>query len=332
MFRINHTEQENKMESTNAVQQELLKKKGLDVTIFLNAGIKFDDPISAHAAFVFKCIYAFPYNQNNPTDKNLIAREVHGIQHTSRVALFIVIFASLWQKYAPNEARELDERGLKLAQLAALFHDAAREDDGTDHWDNDSGMLLYFYLTETLKVSKSEAVFFAEVIANKDMEKDKLILLVKNNTPTWDTEKDAVKKNIFTMLLHDADCLDIIRARRCFDKKYLDFFNTIAEKNQNALDELDEIIKEATDMIHNQGDRHKDRDIKEKAKYENSAAYDLILNDTKTYPKIGSRLLKKEKNDGYYSESFQTLFNIPKLLIPKKPMETAVLPKENTNC
>ena len=113
MFRNTHTEEENKRESASSLQQELLKKKGLDSKIFSNTGIKFDDPLSAHAAFVFKYIYAFPYNQNNSTEKNLLAREVHGIQHASRVAIFIVIFASLWKKYSHNEAKEIDDAANK---------------------------------------------------------------------------------------------------------------------------------------------------------------------------------------------------------------------------
>src|SRR5262249_16303976 len=158
-----------------------------------------------------------------------------------------------------KDALKLTEREIKLLQIAALFHDAAREDEQEDRWDHESGLLLYYYLTRLLKVDKSEAKLFAEAIANKDVHPE-FFVLEENpdnlNEVSWKKLTPTSQKNIYQKLLHDADCLDIIRTCDHFDAEHLDFYKEIAsvKKNELANEEMAHLITEARSLIEIQGD------------------------------------------------------------------------------
>src|SRR3990167_6275917 len=170
----------------------LMAKKKLDIHSFKLCSIRLEDDIAAHATWAFNHIYNIPYPGEEAKAKERgIARLMHGIQHTRRVAMLIPVFANLYRRYNDHDALALTEEDIKLRQIAALFHDSARENEGKDFWDKESGKLLYFYLTNVLNVTHEKATLLAEAVSNKDAEPP---------------------KNSYQKLIHDADCLDIIRA------------------------------------------------------------------------------------------------------------------------
>ena len=118
----------------------------------------------------------------------------HGPSHSIRVALWTRLFINLRCKYGDEDALALNDSDKKLLQITALFHDSGREGDGEDIWEEESSIKCYEYLTKEHSVDDSRAQLFADVILNKDTD----------------------KRDILTDILHDADCLDIMRCRKNF--------------------------------------------------------------------------------------------------------------------
>src|SRR3990167_906011 len=184
----------------------LLSHKELPEGLLKPANITLISDISVHASKVWQDIYQHPYVGRMRTD-----RSIHGISHVARVAYYIPVIANLYCQLEKEKSIHQDD--VKLLQLAALFHDCAREDDGVDRWDNESAEFLYHYLTLTLDVPDAKAVIFAECIANKDYEPgQKYQQLIKNpdGSLDWKEESTSQEKTWFQKILHDADCLDII--------------------------------------------------------------------------------------------------------------------------
>lgn len=162
--------------------------------------------------------------------------------HVTRVLSYLRPLYKFFTRYDQNINISTDD--LKFLELSALFHDSGREGDGEDLWEHDSATLFYFYLTRLLEVPHEKAKFFSEVILNKDykqggkyyyidsVEADNIIFAVEDNSQR--------EKTIYQKLLHDADCLDIIRARDKFDAAYLDFYNDYVKKDIE--DKKNEII------------------------------------------------------------------------------------------
>lgn len=266
----------------NSNLSDLLKKKGLPTQGFIPTGITLDNDMALHAKHAYQFIYSIHYpNTPFPYDHG-IARVRHGIQHVSRAAVYAVAFANLYRRYGSIEALTLTDEGMKLIQISVLFHDAGREAEGKDLWDNDSGLLLYYYLTQVLNVAHEKAKLCAEAIANKDINKTGYIELIEkeNGELEWLTTINKPKKNIYQKLIHDADCLDIIRARDHFDANHLDFYQEIASKdNPIAFDEMASIIIEARGLIQKQGDIKAMLRLDIKKHYEHENAYTAICDD-----------------------------------------------------
>jgi hypothetical protein len=153
--------------------QALLKRKNLDLSLFeKKANIampNLQSDISEHVKWVFNNIYRVAYPGNLPEPKKLgIARYFHGIQHVSRVALYVQVLANLYRKHDDQDAKKLKDEDVKLLQIAGLFHDSAREDENVDRWDHESAIFLYYYLTRILEVDKTRSKLIAEDAANKD--------------------------------------------------------------------------------------------------------------------------------------------------------------------
>jgi hypothetical protein len=141
----------------------------------LGGDITIDSPIEAHVALAHKNIYSRPFfhiNYDSDTDdeygKNK-SRTLHDIVHVTGAAFLVVILVNLYARYGDQEARALTSLIIKLLQIAALYHDSGREAEGKDYWDRDSGLILYYYLTEILKVDIELAKQLAEAVANKDV-------------------------------------------------------------------------------------------------------------------------------------------------------------------
>ncbi len=263
----------------------LLKRKGLKENIFEvnDSKITLDADIKEHSAWLFRHIYAFRY-PDQAIHEEEIARFYHGIQHVSRAAVYIPIFANLYRRYGNQQALELSQEELKLLQIAVLFHDAAREDEEEDLWDHESATLLYFYLTRILNLTKNLAKKMAEAVANKDWSfgKPYLVLDEINGEVLWSLKRVLnLSKNIYQQLIHDSDCLDVIRARDLFNGKKLDFYQEVVclDKQNRALDEMAELIIRARSLIELEGDARGRTKAKIKKVYENENAYSTILND-----------------------------------------------------
>ncbi|KTD56959.1 hypothetical protein Lsan_2581 [Legionella santicrucis] len=172
--------------------------------------------------------------------KPQINRPRHGGLHVSSAALNLEMFIELYQKYAPNylnvlkttDGSSLNLERIKLLKLAAIYHDSANineiEGDEKAHAENFKSDML------SLGFSLDAVGPIALAIEKKDGEAGKN----KKSSETKET------KNIYQKLIHDADCLDIIRvvAEGHFDKEYLDIFNDL-RKVPPFLKELDEIIE-----------------------------------------------------------------------------------------
>lgn len=263
--------------------QSLLKRKGLNPRLFEDEyAISFDEGIAQHAAWAFRHIYSIPYYSLSALDNpGGIARFYHGIQHVSRSAMYAPIFANLFRRYGYTHALKLTNRALKLVQIALIFHDCAREDEEEDLWDHESGTFLYFYLTRVLKIATSEAKKIAEALANKDWlygENYKSLTEIEGEV-VWLLKKRAQPKTIYHQLIHDCDCLDVIRARTVFKGKNLDFYKEVVKnsRQKEALNDMVELIIRAKSLIATQGDTFGDTNPELKKKFETEASYTSVL-------------------------------------------------------
>ena len=264
----------------------LLTNKGLDSTIFLApemAGISFEHDIADHVAWAYPHIYQHAY-AGSTMEEHGIGRFHHGMQHVTRAAMYARVFANLYRKHGDEEAASLTEEDIKLIQIAILFHDSARENDGEDHWDHESAILLYFYL-RTMGVAPEQCKMIAEATANKDPSRNGYFELAENDDGflfwRFNPAIESGAKNIFEKIIHDCDCLDIIRARNQFDSKYLDFYKEIAmhEGGELALEEMAHLVMEARSIIDTQGDLPFRIDATKKKRYEHEDAYAAIKED-----------------------------------------------------
>lgn len=244
-----------------------------------NGKLDFNSDISAHAQWVFNNIYRFPYPNAKQTP---IPRYFHGIAHVSRVAINVQVWANLYRKYNVKEAKKLTPEDIKLLQIAALFHDSAREDDGVDKWDHESALFLYYYFTRVLGVDKTKAILIAEATANKDPHPEGYFEIIEQgpDNVTWRFNKTTAKnKNIYQKIIHDADCLDVMRAKPYFDARYLDFHKEVASTNTQAFEDMAQLITEARSVIAKQGDTYKNTKPEVKKRYEHDQAFQQIVTD-----------------------------------------------------
>lgn len=271
--------------------EKLTDRKKLNLQAFISGGIRFDDDLAVHAAFCFVHIYSVPQVANSTTGE--IARLRHGIAHVISAAFNGTVFTNFYRRHKNPAALNLTSFDLKLIQLALLFHDACRENEDEDLWDHESGLLLYFYLTHVLKVSHETAKLMAEAVANKDPSPQGYRILVEENDELIWTYVPARPKNIYEIIIHDADCLDIIRARDHFDATYLDFYKLIVKEgpdsfNEQAFNEMAKLIIEARSFITLRGDGRTTLDVTTKKRFENKNVVVQLLSilDKKIHPMI----------------------------------------------
>jgi len=124
-----------------------------------------------------------------------VARSTHGPMHASRAALFGIMLKNI-----------LVSKGLKLEvplqmMIATVgLHDAARQDDGIDRWDNESAEIARHYVRDYIFNTKKDLIPSKALLA--------LLDLVEHSI----REKDARQyTTALQLIVSDADRFDVVR-------------------------------------------------------------------------------------------------------------------------
>ena len=144
-----------------------------------------------------------------------IPRACHGAMHSSRAAMWISVLLTLRRQMGDPAARDFPAEQLPHVMKAALLHDSGREGDGYDtpEWEYASGQNCYHHLL-AIGCSPEVAASCQSGITNKDRRYNKTL-----------TEK----------LIHDADCLEVMRVRGEFHMDELDLWKDF--KDQTDIDQ-----------------------------------------------------------------------------------------------
>ena len=217
-------------------------------------------------------LISFPSSTKSPANLNpsglfdikmaKLRRLIHGAMHVTRVAAYVRVLHRFREKQGDSTAQSIHllsesvgisvESLLHLTQIAALCHDSAREDEGTDRWDSQSGQNCFVFIQKQIpSVSKNIAQLIANTIAFKDNEQG----FIKSAHALSFTHNDAKWANYLRELVHDADCLDIIRTKRTFKMSFLDICNRPDLEKKGA--EILELVMDVRRLIHYQCDQEK---------------------------------------------------------------------------
>ena len=134
-----------------------------------------------------------------------IARPFHGAVHMSRAALWIPVLLTLYREAGDQEALDFPDNWLPYVMKAALLHDSGREGEAEDtkQWERASGEQCEDHL-RAIGCPPELAARCRLAIINKD--------------------KPHAEKSFIEKLVHDADCLEIMRCHYCFDMAQLDYY------------------------------------------------------------------------------------------------------------
>lgn len=131
----------------------------------------------------------------------LLPRAIHGPVHAIRTSIWAQLIYNIYKTNNTFKAPE-KESDLYFLALAAAAHDLGRQDEGVDRWDNSSAKWLRGYLInlgyepqEKKVISNDDVEDYVDALANKD-------------------SKDPKHSHGVQMMVHDADCLEIMR---CLD-------------------------------------------------------------------------------------------------------------------
>lgn len=178
----------------------------------------------------------YPDQKDVSQDKRAVNRRLHGGVHAARTALCAELFIEVYKKYAPElvvnaQGKSLTDNDIKLLKLAAVYHDSANISETIGHPQAHSENFARDM--KLLGYEEYEIEPFARAILNKDVNHSDL------------------SKDFFAKIIHDADCLEIIRCTHTFYKKYLDVYQylTLSENFHSFEMELDQIIKNHTYII-----------------------------------------------------------------------------------
>lgn len=145
---------------------------------------------------------------------------VHSALHGARAAIFVEIFANIYRRLF-KEFENLSDEDIYNATIAALFHDSGREAEGID-------------VFEGLSAQNARDYLFQCGLPEESAEKVRQIVLHKD---------DPVRtKDLATVLLHEADCIEYLRLSH-FNPKYLDVYGGTGQSSRLAFtlqDNVDE--------------------------------------------------------------------------------------------
>lgn len=123
---------------------------------------------------------------NAVRDGLVVPRTTHGRMHASRVTILSQFFRKKVIQSGTKE--QLDP---VITAITAAAHDAQREDEGVDRWDEESAIYLHSYLLKQ-GYSEKDARYYARAIREKD-------------------PKNHLFESNIQKIVHDADCLEILR-------------------------------------------------------------------------------------------------------------------------
>ncbi|WP_257282444.1 HD domain-containing protein, partial [Endozoicomonas sp. ISHI1] len=168
-----------------------------------------------------------------------IAREVHGLQHSCRAAIWAVALLQQRKLHGDPQALAFPDHMVPLLIKTCLFHDTGREGDGDDtaDWERASADNLREHL-RNFGVDQSLAWQCGEAICHKDNPEGCQHLPEEIQT--------------LRSLLHDADTLDVMRVRGCFYMDRLECFAACQDDHQRQDWRL--LAKEVCQVIARQGD------------------------------------------------------------------------------
>lgn len=169
-------------------------------------------------------------------------RVSHGILHTVAVMELIPEIIKLYEAHVPDAIEGLKQLisdrlempfddCLGYLKIAGLFHDAAREGDGADYWDEQSADLCKQYLTSYCELPEEKATLIANTIRYKD-DCEKFIEAIPasyrkgDNGQTWGLLREFVNM---------ADTVEVLRARLEFKPKYLPIMKHLDPARQEPI-------------------------------------------------------------------------------------------------
>lgn len=121
-------------------------------------------------------------------------RSIHDPMHATRAAIWSQMLANLYERL--GKSQPIDR--FKLA-LSTAIHDIARQDEGKDYWDEESGEFLDSYL-------KQRQLFLADAqVQGNDVH----VHALKEKDPAGHQFTTPIQQ-----IIHDADTLEILRVLR----------------------------------------------------------------------------------------------------------------------
>lgn len=219
-------------------------------------------------------IYQTPYG-------NIEGRERywHGVMHASRTVIFAHIIGSMYK----DAGHDITSTPMGML-IAAGMHDSARENDGPDLWDKDSGEMCKSLLEE-------QGDIHSELLGRAVAEKD-------SKTP------DSLEQKI----IHDADCMEIVRCLRHpghFRRNEL----WVAKELDTEI--VTQFISEAKLFIHLTQDKII-KDFVEKSPHPLMCLYQILLHVDQHYDQLSS-LCKTISGDVYLGEGPQDYMLNPEI-------------------
>ena len=142
-------------------------------------------------------------------------RSSHGLLHALSAMELVEKIDATYEKYIPEYKEALEAIGiryridkdefLELIQAAVLFHDSARQGDGSDLWDAESAEACKQFLIDEWQVNEELAKFISDTIRYKD-DPEKFIARHRFHRSV----------DVARQLVNMADALEVIRTRDVF--------------------------------------------------------------------------------------------------------------------
>lgn len=206
---------------------------------------------------ILSTYYLKPFAPNATiVPRGIIARETHGAMHAVRVAIYTEVLHQINKQYLEKETNKTlkvlqayfgcgEQELIMLNQLAGIFHDCARKGEGQDVWEKESGEKFLTYLVNESELNFdriSASIYFYAIAYKDDSEKFKKMLASLNFKAELIEACDYIRQ-----LLHDADCLDVIR---CVSEFYIDRLIIYQKARNNNQQEMMQAVVALTSNVH----------------------------------------------------------------------------------